>query len=194
MALAGTFNNRSAGGLQHYMLVAKPSLQVAEKLAQSMVDDQAGVCVDGLCPYVTITEFLARQEMEETIIRWMQRITSEQHSFTITLNNYSGYPGRSVFVRIQDHQPFHVLAAQLQPIDDYIQRNNCPPANFILQPNLPLADHLDDKLYDQLIGKYAAREFHESFEVTELMLVCTEEHGTMPVKRAVLKLQPALAA
>src|SRR3982750_3370170 len=166
MPLQGTFNSRPASGLQHYMLVVKPTVQIADKLAEAQLDDQAVPGIVALSPYVTITEFLARQEMEDTIIRWMQRITSEQHSFTITLNNYSGYPGRSVFVRIQDHQPFHVLAAQLQPIDDYIQRNNCPPANFILQPNLPLAEHLDDKLYDQLIGKYAAREFHESFEVT----------------------------
>src|SRR2546423_9443227 len=43
-------------------------------------------------PHITVANFLAKEEMEETIIRYMRRIFSMQTSFSVILNNYSGFP------------------------------------------------------------------------------------------------------
>ncbi|MFN3930073.1 MAG: type VII toxin-antitoxin system MntA family adenylyltransferase antitoxin, partial [Thermoflexus sp.] len=50
--------------------------------------------------------------MEETIIRYMHRICSRQHVFEVALNNYSGYPPHSIYLRVQDHHPFRQLVSQ----------------------------------------------------------------------------------
>ena len=68
-------------------------------------------------PHITVSNFLAKETMEETIIRWMQRIISTQQSFSVSLNNYSGFPPHTVYLRVQDHQPFKQLATALKEVD-----------------------------------------------------------------------------
>ncbi len=50
------------------------------------------------------------ERMEDTLIRWMQRAVAEQENFVVQLNNYSGFPGRAIFLRVQNPDPFRELA------------------------------------------------------------------------------------
>ena len=180
-------------GTYHYRLLAMPDGEMAEKLRGEKRDFQREYNQGKTgpeTPAVMITEFIARDEMEETIIRWLQRITGEQKSFGITLNNFSGCPDHTVFLRIQDHSPFHELAVQLLPIDEYVQSYNCPPVRFARQPHLPIAENLPGSLYQAAIGDYSRRDFHGSFEVRELMLVRMGGGDSQEDRRAVLRLQP----
>ncbi len=136
-----------------------------------------------------LAEFSATEEMEETLIRWLQRITAELKGFGVTLNNYSGIPPHTVFLRVLDHAPFRRIAALLEPIDYYVKSNQCPPVRFIQQPYLAVGRGLPPLVYEQAIADYAGRDFHEQFEVTELMLMrrsVGEDHSSL---RALLPLQ-----
>lgn len=181
-------------GTSRYRLIALPDGEIAVKLLDEKKQFLSTYSQDreASAPSVTITEFIAKDEMEETIIRWLQRITGDQRSFGITLNNYSGCPDHTVFLRIQDHSPFHELALHLKPIDQYVRSYDCPPVKFVKQPNLPIAEDLNGILYEQVIGDYSRRDFHGSFEVKELMLVRLGA-GREQARRAVLRLLPALA-
>jgi hypothetical protein len=53
-------------------------------------------------PHITIANFMAYEAMEETLIRYLHRIISEEKSFNVTLNNYSGVPPHTVYIRVQD--------------------------------------------------------------------------------------------
>ncbi|MET0635997.1 MAG: hypothetical protein ABWZ25_08200 [Chitinophagaceae bacterium] len=178
--------------LRRYRLVVRPAAEMAEILIEEKRKFSREYQLEGeiSAPLVVLTEFLAKDEMEETIIRWLQRITGEHRSFAITLNNFGGCPAHSVFLRILDHEPLRDLARQLQPIDQYVRRNDCPPVRFMVQPYLPIAENLTGTLYDRVIGDYSRRDFHGSFEVTELMLVRASDDGGSSVRRAVLRLQP----
>lgn len=167
---------RSAGlvsTLWEYVLVAVPGEEVIVKLSEV---DRAVPChskrLNGeYKPYIKLAEFQARETMEETIIRWIQRICNQHEGFTVTLNNYGGVPPSTIFVRIQDHSPFRALASKLKVVDDYIQSNSCPPAKFYSKPNLRIGEQPAESDYSRALFHYSQQDFHESFVVNELVLM-----------------------
>ncbi len=122
-------------------------------------------------PHITVSNFLAKETMEETIIRWMQRIISTQQSFSVSLNNYSGFPPHTVYLRVQDHQPFKQLATALKVVDQYVRGNDCPPMKLSTHPHLSVARKLPENIYEKAIMEYAPKTFHASFEVKQLILL-----------------------
>jgi len=181
-------------GLYEYLLVGSPDKEVYNKIMEEKEHFSRQYrhnTASKTKPHITVSNFLARDEMEDTLIRWLQRILGDQESFPVTLNNYSGFPPHTVFLRVQDPQPFKDLAIQLKPIDFYIKSNQCPPAKFITHPHLSIARKLTAVTYEKAINDYARKIFHESFELTELVLL-RRQHQYDPCKQiAVFRLQPA---
>ena len=74
--------------LWEYLLVAHPGKEVNEKilLQKKVFETQFEQKHDArFCPHITIANFLAKEAMEETFIRWIQNICNLQKSFTVTL-------------------------------------------------------------------------------------------------------------
>jgi 2'-5' RNA ligase len=160
--------------LYEYLLVAHPDknvyLRVAEE-KQSFFDVYKEKIAVKTKPHITVACFIAKEVMEETMIRWMQRIISNQTRFIVLLNNYSGFPPHTVYLRIQDHQPFKQLASSLKVIDQYIRGNDCPPMKLVTHPHLSVARGLPKDIYEKAIIAYAQKLFSDSFEVSELVLL-----------------------
>ncbi len=163
------FNN-----LYEYLLVAQPD----EKVYQQIIEEKYSfyhtykekVAIKTK-PHITVSNFLAKETMEETIIRWMQRIISSQFRFSVSLNNYSGFPPHTVYLRVQDHQPFKQLASSLKAVDQYVKGNDCPPMKLITHPHLSIARRLPEHIYEKAIAEYAPKSFYASFEVKQLILL-----------------------
>ncbi len=160
--------------LYEYLLVAQPD----EKVYQQIVEEKQ--CFFDLYkekiaiktkPHITVSNFLAKETMEETIIRWMQRIIGSQNNFSVSLNNYSGFPPHTVYLRVQDHQPFKKLAASLKAVDQYIRGNDCPPMKLITHPHLSVARRLSTTIYERAMMEFSQKLFHASFEVKQLILL-----------------------
>jgi hypothetical protein len=76
--------------LYQYKLVVEPDAEVCEKVMTeklSFCNEYESTLAIETGPHITIAEFVAYEAMEDTIIRWMQRICSRQGSFAVTLNN-----------------------------------------------------------------------------------------------------------
>ena len=121
--------------------------------------------------HITVARFLATESMEQTVIRWIERVFSQRKSFNVTLNNYGGFPPPEIYLRIQDHEPFERLAKELSVIDDYVRSSGYPPVRLIKRPHLQLATDIDSRLYERLMLDYSQRTFHETFLVTEFVLL-----------------------
>jgi 2'-5' RNA ligase len=160
--------------MYEYLLVAHPDenvyLRVAEE-KQSFFDIYKEKIAVKTKPHITVACFLAKEVMEETMIRWMQRIISNQQRFIVLLNNYSGFPPHTVYLRIQDHQPFKQLASSLKVIDQYVRGNDCPAMKLVTHPHLSVARGLPKDVYEKAIIAYAQKSFFDSFEVNELVLL-----------------------
>lgn len=160
-----------------YRLVLHPGKEVYDRVIEEKEKFSRNYKVSvakKTLPHITVVNFLAKERMEETIIKWMHRIISEQRSFKVMLNNYSGFPSHTVHVRIQDYHPFKQLAASLKVIDQYVTSNGCPPVKFISNPHLTIAGRLQPSVYDKAISEYSRKTFHAIFTVDELILLKRE--------------------
>ena len=166
-----------AGRRMEYLLVIYPYGELFEKLVeeqQQFLSDYGLIMTGRNRPHITVAAFQAGEQMEDTLIRWIHRICRRNECFEITLNNYSGFPPHTIYLRVQDPQPFRQLMHQLRAIDDFIRSSGCPPVNLISRPYLSIAGGLTEQVYNRAMADYSQRTFHESFRVEELVLLKRE--------------------
>lgn len=157
-----------------YLLVIYPCGELKDKLLeeqQQFSSDYGLQMTVRNKPHITVAAFQAGEPMEDTLIRWIQRICNRHKSFDITLNNYSGFPPHTIYLRVQDPQPFRELMEQLRAIDDFIRSSGCPPVNLINRPYLSIAGGLTEQVYNKAMPEYSRRTFHDTFHVEELILL-----------------------
>jgi 2'-5' RNA ligase len=141
-------------------------------------------------PHITLAAFQAGEETEDTVIRWIQRICHQRRSFDIALNNYSGIPPHTIYLRVQDPQPLRELMQQLQAIDEFIRSSGWPPVNLTGRPHLSIAGGLTERIYNKAMPDYSRKTFHGIFRVDELLLL-KRRHSFDPCKTVnVFRLSP----
>jgi 2'-5' RNA ligase len=119
-----------------------------------------------------VASFLAKEEMEDILLRWMHKVISAKPAFTVALNNYGGSTDAgTIHLRVQDHTPFAQLARELRVIDELVRSNGLPAARLVSHPCLTVAGNLSKTGYEKALRVFAAREFHSEFEVKELVLI-----------------------
>lgn len=169
-----TFSSAQVKGFWEYLLVARPDeavyAQVMEekKFFSAQFKLMAAVKTQ---PHITVANFMALEPMEETIIRWMHRIISSKKSFRVTLDQYGAFRPHTIYLRVQDHQPFQQLAKELKVVDQYIRGYGCPEMHLITNPHLTIARRLEQTTYSEAVKVYAEKKFHASFDVKELILL-----------------------
>jgi 2'-5' RNA ligase len=145
---------------------------------------------EGEKPAIALAVFEAREAMEETLIRWIQRICTLHKRFWVTLNNFGGLPPGTLYLRVLDHEPFRRIAANLHVIDQYIQSCGHQPVKWPVRPHCSLAAGLSADQYAALLGEYARMEFHASFRVHSLVLMKKESRTGEQVLVNVFPLMP----
>lgn len=166
--------NWAVHGFYEYLLVIHPSQAICERIIEEQQQFflEYGVKrVTQVMPYIMVANFLAREAMEDTLLRWLQRICNRQQGFEIMLNNYSGIPPYSIYIRVQDPQPFQQIAQQLKPVNDYICASGCPPVKAMGRPRINIAARLSEQVYMKAMPEYSAKTFNEKFMAQELLLL-----------------------
>ena len=180
-------------GLFEYLLIVTPGKEVYDKVMEEKQyfsrNYHQPVAIKTR-PHITISNFLAWDSMENSLIGWLQRIAKQQRCFNVALNNYSGFPSHTVFIRIQDPAPFKELASRLKAIVPYIKESNCPPARFMHYPHISIARRLPAVVYENAIKDYSEKDFNASFKVTELVLLRRQHQYDKCKEVSVFRLQP----
>ena len=131
--------------------------------------------------HISVAAFTARDEMESTVIRYLERIVSARSSFQVSLNNYSGIPPHTIFLRVQDVMPFRLLTKQLAAVSDYVQSCSCPPLQ-ICHPHVVMANNLGESNYLKSMLHFSQMSFYASFSVDEVVLL-RRSHSFDPGKK-----------
>jgi 2'-5' RNA ligase len=176
-----------------YLLVINPGKEVNEKLIaekQIFYDDYKVKDAVKSKPHITMARFLAKEGMENTVIRWMQRICSKQQSFAVTLNNYGGFPPDTIYLRIQNEAPFHQLAKELRVVNAYIKSSACPSMLLTPKPHVSIANNLSEEIFFKALTQYAPKLFHETFLANELLLLKRKDQYDICKPLIVFALQP----
>ena len=125
-------------------------------------------------PVLTIARFQAREEMEPTLLRWINRILSNQTGFRFAFNNYGSMPGKPLYWRIQDPEPFRKLATGFRVLEGWLQGNGCYGPELFAHPCLPLLDELDGSIEREVLMAFSASLFYDVVELQELELLVSE--------------------
>lgn len=164
---------RGFQGMEEYHLLVQPGLDICAmiKAEKQYLYDQFPEYNTGTGPEIVLGVFLAREAMEETLIRWIQRVCVRSASFMVSLNNYSSFPPHTIYLRVQDHHPFVELTKQLNIIDEYIRSGGSPGVRWHNRPYLNIGGRLTEAQYEKAIREYAPKTFNVSFLASELILV-----------------------
>ncbi len=190
---ASSANRWKTPRFYEYLLVAHPDAAVNNKICrekQNFYNEYGQKVSIKTQPHITVANFIALEAMEETIIRYIHRICSNRQSFNVSLNNYSGFPPHTVYLRVQDAQPFKELANELSVIDSYVRANGCPPAHLIKTPHLTIARRIPENVYQKALKDYSQKIFHETFLVDELLLLRRSNQYDACKTVNVFRLQP----
>jgi 2'-5' RNA ligase len=180
-------------GLFEYLLIVSPGKEVYDKVMeekQYFSNTYGQTIAIKTKPHLTISNFLAWDTMEHTLTLWMQRIAKRQRSFTVTLNNYSGFPSHTIFLRVLDPGPFNELTLCFKAIDPYIKDWSGSPARFMYYPHISIARRLPAAVYENAIKDYSEKDFNASFNVTELVLLRRQHQYDKCKEVGVFRLQP----
>ncbi|CAN5415386.1 hypothetical protein BH10BAC3_BH10BAC3_18920 [soil metagenome] len=182
--------------MYEYMLVINADKRVKQELTAErriFLDKYNTGIHDADDTSITVMSFAATEDMEGTIIRWMQRIFGQQESFIVTLNNYSGYPPNNIHLRVQYTQAFQRLGKELKVIDNYVKSYGLPAARISNHPHLTLARRIPEDIYTKAMFDYARRDFYGSFIANELVLLKRKHQFETAKKINVFGLLPGLA-
>jgi 2'-5' RNA ligase len=181
-------------GLYEYLLIARPDAAVYEQVMaeKRFFSSQfnAAIAVKTK-PHITVANFLTVDRMEETLIRWMERAFSCSYSFNVTLYEYGAFRPHTIYLRIQEQQPFLQLAKALKPIDQQVRSFGFPAMKLIDNAHLTIARRLDTVTYQQAVACYSEKTFHACFEVNELVLLRRRDQFDACKQVNIFRLQPA---
>jgi 2'-5' RNA ligase len=180
-------------GYYEYLLVINPAKEVKEKLIsqkQEFFQEYKEETALRTLPHISLLSFLAFEAMEDILIRWIQNICNKYNRFTITFNNFSGFPPHTVYLRIQDPLLLNQLAKELKVIDSFVSSSGCPPLQVNSKPHIPIANSLTPAVFDKALIDYSYKSFHESFVAEELVLLKRSHQSEVCKKVNVFQLQP----
>lgn len=182
----------TAHTLNRYCLMAYPDMEteLLIRAEQQYIQRKYRTAVPIEPTGIVVAEFMAREDMEATLIRWMHRIISTQSGFRVSIQGFGALSSRQLYLRVQEQQPFQQLAAAMQVVDQYIRSYDCPPAKRFTHPCLPLTEAVPDQEFDKVVYEYAEKKLNLSFEVKELLLIRTKYKNETGKQINLFRLQP----
>jgi len=171
------FEGWTVTGMREYLLVVYPDEAVQDRILaekERFCNKYGMEEVAKMVSYIKVTSFSAMEVMEATLLRWIQRICSRFNGFNVLLNNYSGFPTHSIYLRVQNQQPFLQLTQQLKVIHEYVNASAWPGTRQGQRPHLTIAGQLNESLYQLAMPAYSRKTFKASFPVNELVLLARD--------------------
>ncbi len=132
---------------------------------------------DKLPIHIGLVTFEAMEPMESTLIRWFQQLCKDQQRFEVAVNNYGGTPTSSIYLRIQNVQPFMDIIKKLDGVNSYLQSCGCPAMQFELRPHIKITDKLSENIFPAAMSFYSQQFIAEKFYTNEIMLLKKGNNG-----------------
>lgn len=126
---------------QIYSLTLLPDAEDGERLARMASGLKAG---DGWSlapspvPDITLATFTAREAMEETLTRWIQRICRDLKRFRLGLGEPAVFPDRSLRMRVTDASSLQKPVERLQVLESYIRSCGTGGMEWVRNPTCRL--------------------------------------------------------
>ena len=136
-----------------YRLVICPEGEAAERIRQ-LNSGRTTASQSTQLPSIPLIAFRGREAMEDTIIRWVQRICRMQRRFQVSLEKPECHPAGGWRMAVTDSETLRGLSEKLSVIDDYVRSCRMGPVhretnhacrqegtlNMAAMPDIPATD------------------------------------------------------
>lgn len=136
---------------------------------------------------ISLASFNAKEDMEDTLLRWLRRITGAEQAFSILSNNYGCHPDGTVYMRILDASKLLNLKNHMQVIEPFIQANAGKQVQWFKTAQIIIGT-ASEPLIRKVAYHYAQQSSAERFLITHLCVQRNE--GTVFNTISRLALQP----
>jgi hypothetical protein len=155
-----------------YRFVLLPDSGLMTRLEETLVE----LGVSGYLPLtvqnqgIVIAGFSASLRMEDTLMRWTQRICSQLNADEMVFNNFSGIPPHTLLLRVQDPAPMRKLVDALRKLDMYLTGNDQAPLQSAQRFYLPVLENIPTKSYNNIVYRFGRCEWHGTSPISQLVL------------------------
>lgn len=112
-----------------YRLVICPEGEGAERIRQLTEADGQPDRTQNL-PCIPIAAFRGREAMEDTLIRWVQRVCRMHQRFQVILDDPQPHPAGGWRLPVTDTEPIRQLSEKLTIVDEYIRSCRLGPVHW----------------------------------------------------------------
>ena len=122
---------------QVYSLSLLPEAEGAEtlrRMADEWIPAEGWRLAPAPLPDIPLATFKGREAMEETLIRWMQRICQTLPRFSLPLGDAALLPDRSARMRVTDTATLRRLVDRLEVLDTYVRSCGTGPMEWVRIP------------------------------------------------------------
>jgi len=162
------------GDQWEYLLLALPQQRLTERV-MTVKEDFHAVYNHELAirtwPHITLAWFKAKRSVEKALIEVLFKACCKHRQFSSELYNFAGFDPSTIYIRVQEHQPFLALADSLRAINKILWENSCSSAGFVDHPHLTVARRLPYQTYWKAVQEYSCKCFQDVFIVNELKLL-----------------------
>jgi len=115
-------------------------------------------------PHITLANFVQYRMTEESILKKLREIGSQQHCIDVILQDYDHFGTHTIFVAIRDKFPFQKLYRMLRGNVYNLMKFNANDKPFIgNNPHLTISRRLEQWQFEKSWEEYRHKKFSETF-------------------------------
>ncbi len=116
---------------------------------------------------ISLACFIAKEEMEDTLLRWLRRIAGAEQAFSIVSNNFGFHPEGEVYLRILDASKLLNLKNHMQVLEPFIQSYSGKKVNWFKSAEINIG-HVEEVMHREAAYHYAQQSSAERLLITHL--------------------------
>jgi 2'-5' RNA ligase len=156
------------------MLLANPDERVSEKATTFKLDfiHIFGYRVAVITkPHITVAKFDCIEQAEDDLCECIQKVCNLQYSFTVALKDFKGFPPHTIYIHVNNPEPFRALAENLRRINKLLSTDKCRITFLVNIPHMTIARQMVKEVYRKAMSEYELLSFHDSFVLNKLVLL-----------------------
>ncbi len=117
--------------------------------------------------YISLASFTAKEEMEDTLLRWLRRIAGAEQAFSVVSNNFGFHPEGSIYLRILDASKLLNLKNHMQVLEPFIQSNTGKKVNWFKTAEVMIGT-VEENMHREAAYHYAQQSSAERLLISHL--------------------------
>jgi hypothetical protein len=166
-------NDELYGDQWEYLFLASPQQKLMDRILGLKEDfsfDHNHKLASKTWPHITLANFRTKKSLEPVLVKSIRNACNNHRKFTVDLCDFDGFDHYTIYIKVQQHQPFLELGKSLNSLNEILWNNTSSIASIVNNPHLTIAKRIPYRTYIKAIQEYREKSFRDVFILNELIL------------------------